>query len=331
MTSSSTSSSEPIDDAPTSATSLGSRVDDSAISVLIGVIICILVAALRPDVPAARNPEWYWMMKLDRDEPVAMVIGGDSRVYRGIDPTTIGERLGESVFNAGFSSAKYRREYLAYLRRLVSEDPGAIVIGLSPFSFGSRAMTGFEQAVEMNRRRRLPIRMIRAFDQIPRGFAAIDPGVLLGRDAVMPSDEDYRQVFHDSGWVESDRPDAHQVDAWKTSIRKVADDYPTDPAQIDELMAAVAEWHAEGIEVFAFTTPVEEEILRFELDLFDISLESTRARFEAAGGVWLDLDSESDLRWYDVSHLDGDSAQRFSLRLAEAILASRQTAGASPE
>lgn len=320
MTYSSTSSSEPSPAADDiAAAAPGSRYDDSTVAVTIGLILCAVVAVLRSDVATARNPDWYWMMKVDRRELAATVIGGDSRVYRGIDPTAIEERLGGGAFNAGFSSAKFNRDYLEYLRRIVSPTGGTILLGISPFSFGAQSATGFESAREQNDRRRLPITFLRTQESIPELLTPFDLHSCLGLDAPAPTNAEYQQRFHDSGWVESDQADGITLETWKERVSNASRGHPTDPSMIEDFLDVVSMWRSEGIEVLAFVTPVRDEVLEYELDLFHLDLEQLKRDFEAAGGAWIEVATPIDLRWYDVSHLDGRSARAFSTRLAEAV------------
>jgi hypothetical protein len=73
--------------------------------ILVPVLVWIM-GQLLPEPPASTIlNESFWAHKIDNRGRYDMVITGDSRVYRGIDPGIISQKMDLSSFNYGFSSA----------------------------------------------------------------------------------------------------------------------------------------------------------------------------------------------------------------------------------
>ena len=137
--------------------------DPAAITLLVAAVAIVTIAMFRTDSVVGRNPSWYWMGKVSWAETPRpqIILAGDSRVMRGLDPSAFDELRELPVANVGFSSARLSSPYLDYLEALIGPEPkGSIVVfGMSPFTFSTRAVTGtgFTVAKRGYDRLRLPL------------------------------------------------------------------------------------------------------------------------------------------------------------------------------
>lgn len=300
------------------------RRDPAALILLVLLVLSVVIVVFRFDSRPAAAPDWFFMQKIEWRGEAGTVIAGDSRVYRGVAPGQMEEVLPSPIRNLGFSSAKYSDEYLSYIRSVIDDDLDrrVIILAITPFSFTGR-QAGFEDSLAKNRSRRVPLWLLRAID-LDHAFMAIDPSLIVPMHGVVKKERasagSYKQVFHHDGWVESDYrvedPDAK----WRAGLPDLAAAYATDPERIERLVNAVESWTAQGIFVAAFCPPIPEESYRLEAALWGIDYERLSADIESVGGVWLETPCDASYRIYDGSHLDGESALRFSRELGRQII-----------
>ncbi len=299
------------------------------------IVVSGSFAVLRSDVRFAGAPKWFWMEKLTWGADADVVIAGDSRVYRGVDPSVFEEQLGIAR-NFGFSSAKFTTEFLAGAEAVL--DPKGhrvLILGLSAFSLndGSSPRDGFTEAQRDLARLRLPIAVARALEQweLAAGPIALDAGGMAGEGEASglarATTDEYAQVFHGNGWVESDRYVADPIANGLAVVRKDyagetlvdAGDAGRSPANspgplAKGLVKRAHELVDRGVTVVAFRVPVPPEVAAEEDRLSGINFGRLHQELEAAGALWVDVPYDG-LRSYDGSHLDGESATALSQAL----------------
>ena len=279
----------------------------------------------RDDAPASYNPDWYWRCKVQWSKNAQVVLAGNSRVYRGLDPSVFENCLGlhNSVLNAGFSSAVWSRQYLDYLENVLARgNISCIVLGIDPNSLvrpinrpGSPFEdTGFGQALEDTAKTRIPAIWEKRWSSISqrlRPFRMVPP--------LENKDENYLQRFHSNGWVESDyaRPDP---DSYIRETRsRMHDLQKIDPVTFGILVERIRVWRSQGIGVVGFRPPTTTQTDLFEDELFQYNEKEVANGVNSAGGCWVELEQKRDYISYDGSHLSPNSARKLSLYLADSI------------
>ena len=296
--------------------------------------LVLLIGLTRNDPQESRDPDWYWMMKANWIEECPLVIAGDSRVYRGVDPSIFERQLEIRALNIGFSSEKLSSPYLDYVREVVdaSAEVPTIIFGISAFSFTNReaAGSGYTNAVQDNLDNKLPIQFKRILDEGLIQFRRYRPDTIIRSFALWAGMEsfrsrksaikgEYNQLFHLNGWVASDRHVENPGEQWKMTLKERKNLYETDEGNIHQFLAKTREWTSEGIMVVSFRVPVSEDIASYEEQLFNVDFRQLRTDFMDHGGIWLDLPDTLELRQYDGSHLDSASAMKISEELAKQI------------
>jgi hypothetical protein len=295
--------------------------DRTFLAIVAAAAAVLAIGLLRTDTKFAGAPKWFWMEKLCWGANADVVIAGDSRVYRGIDPSALHGSTG-FVRNFGFSNATLTREYLWRAASLLSSRGRRIlVLGISPYSLRYRAAgrNGYQEAQNDLARLRLPVRLARALEEweVLLQPIALDAGAgQAGRVRALSSD--YVQAFHENGWVESDRLLADAVTNGLAIARQATSQGTTSTGEVGVFVDCVRELRQGGLHVVAFRPPVPPEVAQLEDSLGFLDYESLVEQLTAVGAAWIEVDG-TGLRSYDGSHLDGASAAELSRRLAIGI------------
>lgn len=290
--------------------------------------IALAIAAVglaRSDRQFATAPAWYWRMKAEWRAAAAIVLAGDSRVYRGLDPAVFEERLGQRCLNFGFSGGAFDARYLDAIERLVAADAAqpVIVLGVSAWSLTPRAASrnGFTDAMAEAERSPIPARWLQrsaAAMNALRPFALdLDAGAAAGRQRA--DEENYIQNFHLNGWVSSDFRQ-RDVSLGLEGIRADHRENRVDPQLAVQLAERVAAWRARGWRVVAFVPPMSPASARLTAELAAWDVAAIARQLERAGAVWVQI-TDGDYESYDGIHLTAESAQALSRLLAGTVAA----------
>jgi hypothetical protein len=287
------------------------------------VAITLAIALLRDDMRFAGAPKWFWMEKLDWGPSSDVVVAGDSRTYRGIDPSIFASTHPRGCVNFGFSSVTLSPEFLsAAVAALAPGGDRILAIGLTPASLRAPLANrdGFAAARIEYGRLRMPLRLARAVEEWELMVApfAIDRGFGDSVQAARATAAEYAQEFHPDGWVESDRAVDDPVGAGLAVVRRDFERSTHSPQVLDEMVSAVRELSEGGTRVFVFRPWVPDPVASEEDRIGGVDWSAARSRLEAVGARWLDI-SVPGLRSYDGTHLDGPSARRFSEELRRSI------------
>lgn len=289
-----------------------------AVTIVAATILLITaIALLRPPSSAPANPDWFWSDKLTWHQEAAVILAGDSRVYRGLDPSEFEARQLGRTLNFGFSGGALDTPYLDAIERLI--DPAlphpVIVLGVSPWSLTPRAATanGFRDATATKRSTPWPTHW-------SRYFAGVDDALrsALGPGRTNDTKETYRQIFHANGWVESDHFAPNPAQGLVVARIDHARENYVDSAAIDILAERIVRWRKMNWNVFVVRIPGEFSADQLAEQLSGWSESTAHNTLSAAGAIWL-TPSIEPLFSYDGVHLDSSSARRLSAALATEI------------
>lgn len=289
-------------------------------------VALVAIAVFRTDRQYASAPSWYWRMKLGWQHTADVVLAGDSRVYRGLDPSAFAARLQRRCVNFGFSAAALDDRYLDAVERTLAPTakPPIIVLGVTPWSLTPRAAAsnGFLDAVTEERRSTLPVTWLRAFDRIQAALRplALDLYGANGAARTRATEDDYIQEFRPDGWVASDQRQRRPEAALQSAATDHARGNTVDPAAVARLAARIQRWRAQGWIVLAFEPPTSPATARLTHELSGWTAHDVPARLRAADATWVDI-APADYESYDGSHLTAESARLLSRRIADAAAA----------
>jgi hypothetical protein len=266
--------------------------DDRTVrTIVFAVVLITVMGSLQPDTNHGLFPDEYWARKGSWGSCADVVLAGDSRVLIGLSPAEMSKILGpKRIYNFGFGGGWYSPEYLQAVEDLLDPagDSKMIILGISPHSLTKRdPETGdfFEihRLSEQDRFMNTHFARLTYFFE-PRSFN--DAMV-----ALFPSHAQTRthRTFCADGWISVHKEPC----SISQSIKKYHGFYQkriADEWNIANIMKAVSEWVCEGISVYGFLPPSCKEMYELEVKVSGFDQADFIARFEKAGGIWIETD-----------------------------------------
>ncbi len=285
--------------------------------ILTSILTVGLKMLLNPPVVNTELCNEFWLNKTHSSEKFSLVVGGDSRVYRSFSIEDLeGEVPDLKGVNVGYPSAGFSEKYLNFMvSRLSVDKPRILVFGLSPSAFTSE--NAKNEALEQYQN-------VHGFDlfkglylsQYLKYFAPYKVSTLksaLSKDTVGVLQE----TFYRNGWTSSDLTPSVDSVALQIYERLFTKNKVNDSI-VTAFLHHVDSLHQTGISIFAFRTPTNNAMTAIEDSLSGLQFGDLASRFEAAGGVWIDL-PPAEFTTYDGSHLDSKSARLLGKKVGEAI------------
>jgi hypothetical protein len=300
---------------------------------LIGAALVLLVAAVRPTPAGSNDKDWFWRHKTEWRGTARVVLAGNSRAYRGLDPSSVEAASGlKPAINFGFSGQVWSDDYLDGVENTLATKQGSvIVLAVDAPTLRERHLTaagraprdGYEQALARSREAKLPALWEARLDQLLLPFQPADvfrSGTVRERRAPRRGANVYLQEWNLNGWIASDYtqrdPTRYLRDYWKG---RSEENQRVDADTLDRLLRRIASWRASGIHVFAFRIPTTPETDAFEDKVFGYDEKRLSAAFGRAGAHWIEISDRAALVSYDGSHLARDSAVALSQTVGRAI------------
>lgn len=278
-----------------------------------------LVGYMRPEpISSTIQKEKFWATKVHSEKSYDVIVTGDSRVYRGIDPNAVSKALnGATALNFGFSSGGHNPFIFNAIEKRLDKNSEhkMIVLGLTPYSLTKKAQDNahFRQEYERDKKEVLLRRYVNPALSF---FDLIRPTDII---YVNDTTQGYYERFRNDGWVESKKIPYNDKAALKIYVKDFNNNR-IDKEVIEQVLAQVKKWANQGIQVFAMRMPTTKEMESLENELSGYEEEDLKIRFEKAGGHWINYKKRYGYTTYDGSHLDGPSAESFSSYLGLELL-----------
>lgn len=261
----------------------------------------------------------YWMVKANDQKSYAMVIGGDSRVFRGISPDHFESGFnGYEAYNFAFWSNGMGRVYLEGMEKKIdtASDLRMIILGVTPYSLTPKAARCEHYRWETGKPKEQVLQTL-YLSRVQEVF--VPYGVIELADKVRGRSKpaNYRIIYHSNGWVES-----YWIEPDTSYSARFYEDIFTDNAVSEEVIEVLLEfverWTKMGIHVVGFRPPTSHTIRNLEHERGGFVEEDFVELFTAAGGIWIPLSPDA-YQTFDGNHLEHQSAMRLSADLARLI------------
>jgi hypothetical protein len=259
------------------------------------------------------------------------LVCGDSRIYRGISPLAIENRLKNiDVFNFGFSSGSYSTFMLNKIQDkldLTSAKP-TLILGITPYSLTPKALIDGDIKSLLSRKKEEVFEYL-YMEPIKRIFQPV--GIeflwkkLFSTENKIAADYYFQERHVDEGWIASWKAVNHPDEALPHYVRNFTDN-KVSQLQIDTLMTRINLWTKTGIRVYGFRPPTTAAMVNLEDSLGGFDESTFVKQFTNAGGVWLDIPLD-DFQTHDGSHLIKSSAIKLSDKLGELIVNHEKAVG----
>lgn len=281
------------------------------------VVVILLTTVVKIFLPEPLNKKTvadaFWLNKTHGSTQADIVIGGDSRIYRGVSPEKMKSVLSKNleILNLGYSSAGYSSAYLDFLKSRINpaSQTKILVLGITPSSLMDISVANDEYFKYKNTGKferwkgQHLAGMINFF--IPYKADEVARMILH-----VKNEHIYHEDFFADGWVSSWKIpvdtnaliESHKIQ-YKTS--------KVNERHFNNLIQKIKSFQQEGITVVAFRPPSSYQMRQLEDSITGFDEECIRKTLEENGVKWMEV-SESGFKSYDGSHLHYLSALRLS-------------------
>jgi len=286
-------------------------------ALLVLAVACLNNASPDPKYDESQNAKAFWQHKVFglADGSYDIILSGDSRIYRGLDPEQFDTTIkGTKTFNFGFSGGGHNPLIFSEIDRILNDDPArthAVVLGITPYSLTPKAQLNAEY---LDYKAKGPPASLQGIYDWFRPLSFSHLKKLAAGNTAKPSNEVYK--YDENGWVRSDwtkRDKTAELANYKANF----DGNRVDQAVIEGIIRKTAEWAAQGIIVVAFRPPTTPAMLALENSASGFNETAFKAAFKAAGGLW--VEAGQNYETYDGSHLTPESSEQLSKIVASAI------------
>lgn len=288
----------------------------TAVLVIPMVIVIGYYQPLRCSTVSGISPQAWHLMRLQWDPQFDIVLAGDSRVMHALSPTEIGrEAPGCRIANFGFGAVSTSPAYLEHVRRLLDpqSESKAIVLGISPSSLCENSedvyllenLRGdrFERFLKLN---------------CPKVLDFFAPYKNIDIKYAVFGGTRLHTVIYSNGFSGTRSVGEVNRELVLSGYRRYFSRKQVSPEVESSLLRYVREWVSQGVRVYGVRVPTDPEMLALENSRSGFVQQQFAEKFSDAGGIWLDLELQGYAS-YDGSHLELESANRFSRKLARAI------------
>lgn len=263
------------------------------------------------------------------------LIIGLSRADGGMSPVILENALSDlniskPIVNFGMNDGQFGEVYLQGIqKKITNSNNGIYIISISPGNFRAPAGLDAEQILEFDKR--LQIGKITNFTSAPNYNYILNTYGLPLYSAFFPLDKWPHRITHDNGWnevvlnTEKDTIRDSDIAHWKSlNIR-----FYNEKAKILQLAPYRYEWFLKTLAylktkgpVFMVRTPSDLDVLKLENSYwqdFDKEMDSIANVYNIPYFNY--SETSNNYKTYDGSHLESESAKRFSQILSEDIKA----------
>jgi hypothetical protein len=258
----------------------------------------------------------FWIGKTFDENKYNVLLLGDSRVYRSINPSVIEKEIPEiKVKNLGYSALGFDKDYLDFARTQLNTE-GAnryFIIGLSPRSISTRAI-GNESFREWKGKSKFEIWKAGDLAFLNEFFCPYTSNELFIRFIQKRSIQNYvYQDFKPDGFVKSFQV-PFSIDAGLSSYRNEMSSSEFNQQAFQDLLEFTETCRGEGIQVIFFRPPTMEKMEEIENSLRGYDEDEIARKLIERGAIsWQPI---SKCATYDASHLDFLSADKLSYELS---------------
>ncbi len=285
------------------------------ISLFMTLLIACLIKAVLPKPYINKEMEnEFWIKKTHSKKKVNMVIGGDSRTYRGVSTKhLLASMQNINAVNLGYSDGGINSEYLEFLHERLTAKPElkVMLFGITPHTLLKKCSTN-EHLKSIQSKTSSEIFSGMHYDQFLKYLPPYTPFELFD-----DSSNAYIIKYHQDGYAASDNYkgdfDYTYWVYWDTfSKEKVSD------SLINVFIEDINKYQKEGIKIFAFEPPISEHMKEIERNHSGLAMPKFIERLQKNGVHWIHLD-HSAFKSYDGSHIFHEDAERMSTYLGQEI------------
>lgn len=295
------------------------------IAVLFTLLIKIYLPTKKSNNQIVRD---FWIEKTHKKSKKNIVVGGNSRIYRGISIDALQEVLTKDLsgVNLAYSALGYTDKYLDFLhsRIDINSDYKILILGIDPSPLTEIAAenNSFNSYLNVKELEVLRTLYINPYFSI----SAYKPLEIykklkgdFNNDGFIEVKNNYFGNYHSDGWVASYKIPSNPSEALPIYKKFTADNNVKMSEEIlERLLTKLKSFHQEGISIIAFRPPSTRKMQNWENQEFGFYEDSIKLKIEQIGGYWINVDTDS-YESYDGAHLHYSSAEKLSKLLGQKI------------
>jgi hypothetical protein len=270
------------------------------ISALTTLAICLWINTnhFSPRVEQNLAEESFWINKAHHQKKHDVIIMGDSRALRGINPKELNKV--EDVYNFSFRSATFTNNYLDHASKLLNKG-GVILVALTPHSF-TTSRNANEHFYEY-KNQSIDKVFVKKNKILHRLFSPF-------RDQKFNKNKDHQfnKVFLSNGHVSTDRQGEHFKEGLDV-YREIFSKHKFNMTMFKSFLNYAIKL---DLKLVFFRMPSCEEMENIENNLGDFDEGKVTGLVRNNGFIWIDFKEKHSFNTYDASHLRPGSAKRFS-------------------
>lgn len=273
---------------------------------------------LNPPLVNTESRNAFWLNKTLSEDKFNIIVGGDSRIYRGFSIDDMVAELPEEItgMNLGYSSAGFSQKYVNFMaNRLNSEGPKFLVFGITPHAFTDESVTD-ELLNEYL--------AVSGFDRykgiyLSKYLKYFAPYKISDLRSAWTGEyyDKLNEKFFENGWVSSDKSpesDSVSLEIYTNMFNLIK----VNDSIVNSFIAQVDSLNKQGINIIGFRPPTNPSMTALEDSLSGFNETEIVKQLKAVGATWIEL-SNDDFNSYDGSHLDSKSARLLGKKVGLAI------------
>ncbi len=283
-------------------------------TVILGSLFLLLGVLFLPKLPHSNmQSEIFWAKKVEQKSIYDMVIIGDSRVYRGVNPNLKDMKIlaENGAFNYGFSSAGVDTFLIENgIKKLNPKGKKIVLLGISSSSFYKPNIENehLKSLLQKDEKDQWVKRNIYPY------LTCFERYSLLDFKNIYKKEFYYHTFLSESGWIESKKTPMDSTEA----LASYADFYTmhkNDNLGASKVIKYLEKLVKKGYTIYCFRMPTSHAMRQLEDKNSTLNFEELKLAFNKIGVRWLDIKKYYES--YDGSHLDGENAIKLSTELTE--------------
>jgi len=272
------------------------------------LLFCLIKLVAPEPIQNKELVQEFWIQKTHANKNYNVVVGGDSRIYRGFSPEDLNEATnkGLSSINLGYSSAGFSSDYLDFCisKFDFNAETKVLILGITPHSLtkeGFKNKASEKYAVAST----FEIFRYKYLSLILKHFSPYSPSEFFNRKT-----SNYQEQHNKNGWISSYYLEPDSSKALK-SYAKTFLKYQVADNEISTFLNKIKEIRTQDISIIAFRPPSTFAMRNLEDSISGFDEEYVKRELEVMGVKWLDF-KDGDFNSYDGSHLHFESAKKLS-------------------
>jgi len=277
-------------------------------------LICLLSLLIPDNVSPKTAYDKFWSQKFSNSTCYNIILAGDSRVYRGLQPAAFDNILSPlTTFNLGYSSAGFSDRLFEQIdKHLLATGKRYVVLGISPHTLTAKGINneqleGLIHTPDFDHWKNIYLSQFKNYTE-PKDLNIIFNPLLDQKE----------EFYHENGYVETHIHDSLYTEYAIGIYKKAFADNVFLPSAFSSLINKIQQWQKDDVIVVAYRPPSCAKMVALEDELSGFDEAFIRKKLNEIGVTWIDFNVDN-FSSYDASHLDQESVLKVSEVIANRI------------